>query len=614
MRRAARCSDAAAVRPGALARRALPPRAHPPRLPLGRLSTTTPPPICWPACSSARPLALRDRRDLVRARRRQRDARAPERGLRPLHRHARARATARWRALLREMEIDIAVDLKGHPRRPRRRSSPTARRRSRSNYSAIPAPWARPTSTTSSPTASSFPDGRAPSLRREGRLPARTAIRSTTRRAIADATPTRARGRAARQRLRVLLLQQQLQDHAARCSTSGCGCSQRSRAACCGCCEDNAARRAQSARGGRAARRRSRAAGVAPRACRWPSIWRAAAGGPLPGHAALQRPHHRERCAVGRAAGAHLPGNDIRRARRRQPARAVGLPELATRVWRRTRQWRSTWPAIRRGWLRCGEARGPGGEHARLPLFDTERFRKGLEAAYAAMWDRAQRGSRRPASPWMPPAAADVDIDLLPPPPPPSAPSLPAPPLLPLPPPPLPPPPPPLPLPLPLSSPPLPPYPPFFPPSSFSSPLLLPPPSPPPSLRESCTSRACEHTGRASHRGRAAGRGEGQVARRVRALPQGRDRGAGLRQGAPEPWRRAGSTWRRGRRHRGVRGRARRRRRQSLRQLQPRPHALSARSPGAGGGAPRARARRQAGVYRGARHPGERLQESGPPG
>jgi protein O-GlcNAc transferase len=40
----------------------------------------------------------------------------------------------------------------------------------------------------------------------------------------------------------------------------------------------------------------------------------------------------------------------------------------------------------------CAKLAGPAGEHARLPLFDTERFRKGLEAAYAAMWNRAQRG------------------------------------------------------------------------------------------------------------------------------------------------------------------------------------------------------------------------------
>ena len=72
---------------------------------------------------------------------------------------------------------------------------------------------------------------------------------------------------------------------------------------------------------------------------------------------------------------------------------AVGLPELATRdlpAYEAMALDLARDPARLRA-LRAKLA-GPAGGHARLPLFDTERFRRGLEAAYAAMWDRAQRG------------------------------------------------------------------------------------------------------------------------------------------------------------------------------------------------------------------------------
>ena len=63
------------------------------------------------------------------------------------------------------------------------------------------------------------------------------------KRAIAERTPSRRGGRAAGDGLRVLLLQQQLQDHCRRCSTSGCACSRRCPAACCGCCRTMRARK-----------------------------------------------------------------------------------------------------------------------------------------------------------------------------------------------------------------------------------------------------------------------------------------------------------------------------------------------------------------------------------
>jgi protein O-GlcNAc transferase len=72
---------------------------------------------------------------------------------------------------------------------------------------------------------------------------------------------------------------------------------------------------------------------------------------------------------------------------------AVGLPELATRdlpAYEAMALDLARDPARLRA-LRAKLA-GPAGGHARLPLFDTDRFRRGLEAAYAAMWDQAQRG------------------------------------------------------------------------------------------------------------------------------------------------------------------------------------------------------------------------------
>ena len=116
----------------------------------------------------------------------------------------------------------------------------------------------------------------------------------------------------------------------------------------------------------------------------------ASAGGPVSRYAAVQRPHHRQRCAVGGAAGADLPRHDLRRAGGGQPAarhRAAradhrSLPEyeaLALRL--------ATDPALLAG-IRDRLAR----HRDRYPLFDTDRFRRHLEAAYVEMWERYQRG------------------------------------------------------------------------------------------------------------------------------------------------------------------------------------------------------------------------------
>jgi len=69
---------------------------------------------------------------------------------------------------------------------------------------------------------------------------------------------------------------------------------------------------------------------------------------------------------------------------------AVGLPELATRD---LPAYEAMALELARNPGRLGALRAKlAGDHARLPLFDTGRFCRGLEAAYTSMWDRAQRG------------------------------------------------------------------------------------------------------------------------------------------------------------------------------------------------------------------------------
>ena len=65
--------------------------------------------------------------------------------------------------------------------------------------------------------------------------------------------------------------------------------------------------------------------------CPRPSIWRGWPGRPVPGQPALQCPHHRQRCAVGRRAAADAARHRLSRAAS-PPACCVaaGLPELVT--------------------------------------------------------------------------------------------------------------------------------------------------------------------------------------------------------------------------------------------------------------------------------------------
>ena len=125
--------------------------------------------------------------------------------------------------------------------------------------------------------------------------------------------------------LRVLLLQQHLQDHAGRVrrvdAAARPGRRQRAVAA-----PAHRARAAQSAPRGGAPRHRAGAAGVR---VGHPAGGASRAAPPrrsLPRHAALQCAHHRKRRVVGGPAAAHLRRHDLSGPRRREPAACGGRP------------------------------------------------------------------------------------------------------------------------------------------------------------------------------------------------------------------------------------------------------------------------------------------------
>ena len=70
---------------------------------------------------------------------------------------------------------------------------------------------------------------------------------------------------------------------------------------------------------------------------------------------------------------------------------AVGLPELITQSWEEYEQFAVK--LARDGDLLAGIKAKLLRNRATHPLFDTDRFRRHIEAAYIAMWERAQRGS-----------------------------------------------------------------------------------------------------------------------------------------------------------------------------------------------------------------------------
>ena len=118
----------------------------------------------------------------------------------------------------------------------------------------------------------------------------------------------------------------------------------------------------------------------------------AEAGRPVPGYPALQRPHHRQRRVVGGGAAADLRGYRLSRPCRRQPA------------WRRRPARTGDRSAEEFEALAIKLANDPKAlkkvrdklakNKTKTALFDTDRFRKNIEAAYTKMWERWLAGEK----------------------------------------------------------------------------------------------------------------------------------------------------------------------------------------------------------------------------
>ena len=147
-----------------------------------------------------------------------------------------------------------------------------------------------------------------------------------------------------------------------------------------------------------AARRRERR-GIDPIAsgvC-YPTAARRAPGAPpsgrsVPRHAALQRPHDRERRVVGGIARADLQGKAFAGRVAASLLYAVGLPELVTHSledYEALALRLAEDPSLLQGYRnRLATNR------LTYPLFDTDRFRRHIEAAYMTMWELWQRGEQ----------------------------------------------------------------------------------------------------------------------------------------------------------------------------------------------------------------------------
>ncbi len=252
----------------------------------------------------------------------------------------RERSDKEVASLARAREIDIAVDLKGFSQNGRpgifaQRAAPI-----QVSFLGLPRHDGRPLFRLSRRRPTLVPEAdRQHYAEKIAYLPESYQV-NDTQRIIAD-SPDCARGaRTAGRGIRVLLLQQQLQDHARHVRSVD---------------EDSAARprkRALAAAGQRMGRSESEEGGAATRGGRRPVDLRAAhaaARAPrapsrrrsLSRHAALQRPHDGERCAVGGLAGAHVRRRDLcRKSGGEPPSRDTRCPSSSREHRPTTRHWR----------------------------------------------------------------------------------------------------------------------------------------------------------------------------------------------------------------------------------------------------------------------------------
>ncbi len=181
-----------------------------------------------------------------------------------------------------------------------------------------------------------------------------------------------------------------LQDHAAGCSTSGCGCCGARRRQRAVAARRQPSGRAQSAAEARRAASTPRALVFAPqRAARGPSC-AASPRRSLPRHAAVQRAYDGERRAVGGSAARDLRRQDVRRPRSRQPAARGRAAGARHRQPRRVRGARAGARALAR--VLHGLRDRLLGDGHRSALFDIGRFGSHIESAYSAMWEIYRRG------------------------------------------------------------------------------------------------------------------------------------------------------------------------------------------------------------------------------
>ena len=230
----------------------------------------------------------------------------------------RERSDAEIASLMRQMEIDIAIDLKGYTQHHRsgifaHRPAPV-----QASYLGYPGTMGAPYIDYIIADRIVIPESHLPFYTEQVVYLPDSYQCNDIARPIAE-PPTRAERRIAGGRVRLLLLQQQLQDRAGdlRHLDAAVARSPRQRAL--------AARRqcrfhAQFAPRSRCARRRAGPFGV-----RSPRRRLRSSGAPspcrsVPRHPTLWGAHDRERCPLGRAAGFDGGGSHFRRARRRKPA------------------------------------------------------------------------------------------------------------------------------------------------------------------------------------------------------------------------------------------------------------------------------------------------------
>ena len=289
------------------------------------------------------------------------------------------------------LEIDIAVDLKGYtagcaPRDPG--LSPGAR--SRSTISAIRAPWARSTSTTSSPTGSVVPLDQQPFYSEKIVHLPDSYQANDRKRAIVAARADAARSRAAGDGF-VFCCFNNSYKISRPVFDVWMRLLRRSPAACCGCCGTMPARK-------RICGARPRARGVDP--ARLVFAAHAISQDHLARHRLadlfLDTLPYNAHTTASDALWAGLPvvtcqRQGLRRPGRREPAdrgRLAGAGDarvssdyeaLALRLATNAAALKTIRDKLAQNRLTC-------------PLFDTDRFRRHIETAYETMWDRWQRG------------------------------------------------------------------------------------------------------------------------------------------------------------------------------------------------------------------------------